>query len=57
VSDGHHFEPRLVTTGASDEGWVEIVDGLEVGQEVVTTGNFQLKSMLYQAVLEAGHVH
>jgi cobalt-zinc-cadmium efflux system membrane fusion protein len=51
------FEPRLVTVGASGGGFVEIVNGLEVGEEVVTVGNFQLKSKLYEAVLEAGHIH
>ena len=55
--DEHHFQPRLVSTGASDGGWVEITQGLDVGEEVVTNGNFQLKSKLFEAVLEAGHVH
>jgi RND family efflux transporter MFP subunit len=55
--DSRHFEPRLVTVGASGGGFVEILSGLEVGEEVVTTGNFQLKSKLYEAVLEAGHIH
>ncbi|NNM03483.1 MAG: efflux RND transporter periplasmic adaptor subunit [Gemmatimonadetes bacterium] len=57
VHDGHHFLPRLVTTGASGGGYVEIVRGLELGDQVVTRGNFQLKSKLYEAVLEAGHIH
>jgi cobalt-zinc-cadmium efflux system membrane fusion protein len=55
--DQHHFEPRLVTVGASEDGFVEIVTGLNVGEEVVTSGSFQLKSKLYEAALEAGHVH
>jgi cobalt-zinc-cadmium efflux system membrane fusion protein len=55
--DEHHFEPRVVTVGASEGGFVEIVTGLEVGEKVVTSGNFQLKSKLYEAVLDAGHVH
>jgi cobalt-zinc-cadmium efflux system membrane fusion protein len=55
--EGQHFEPRLVTVGASGGGFVEIVSGVEVGDEVVTTGNFQLKSKLYEAALEAGHIH
>ncbi len=53
----HRFEPRHVTTGTRDGGYVEIVSGIEVGEEIVTTGNFQLKSKLYEALLEAGHVH
>jgi cobalt-zinc-cadmium efflux system membrane fusion protein len=57
VHDGHHFQPRLVAVGASGDGYIQIVSGLEVGDEVVTQGNFQLKSKLYEAVLEAGHIH
>lgn len=51
------FEPRRVTPGISEGGWIEVVDGLATGERVVTTGNFQLKSLLYEAALEAGHVH
>jgi cobalt-zinc-cadmium efflux system membrane fusion protein len=51
------FEPRRVTPGISEGGWIEVVDGLALGERVVTTGNFQLKSLLYEAALEAGHVH
>jgi len=55
--DGNRFEPRHVTVGTRENGSVEVTGGLEVGEEVVTNGNFQLKSKLYEAVLEAGHVH
>ena len=37
--------------------FVEIASGVDAGEEVVTNGNFQLKSKLYEAILEAGHVH
>jgi cobalt-zinc-cadmium efflux system membrane fusion protein len=56
-TEGNTFQPRLVTVGASGGGFVEIVSGLDVGEEVATTGNFQLKSKLYEAALEAGHIH
>jgi cobalt-zinc-cadmium efflux system membrane fusion protein len=55
--DGNTFEPRHVTLGARENALVEVIDGLAEGEEVVTRGNFQLKSKLYEAVLEAGHVH
>jgi cobalt-zinc-cadmium efflux system membrane fusion protein len=55
--DDHTFEPRRVVSGTMEEGWIEIAEGLAPGDVVVTTGNFQLKSLLYQAVLEAGHIH
>jgi cobalt-zinc-cadmium efflux system membrane fusion protein len=51
------FEPRHVVTGTREDDFVEIVSGVEVGEEIVTIGNFQLKSKLYEALLEAGHVH
>jgi cobalt-zinc-cadmium efflux system membrane fusion protein len=56
-TDDHHFQPRIVTLGASGGGFVEIASGLDEGEIVVTTGNFQLKSKLNEAALEAGHVH
>ena len=55
--DRHRFQPRYVTIGTRENGFVEVTSGLEVGEEVVTKGNFQLKSKLYEAVLEAGHIH
>jgi len=55
--EGNRFEARYVTLGTRENGLVEVTDGLEEGEEVVTNGNFQLKSKLYEAVLEAGHVH
>jgi len=57
MTGDHDFEPRYVTTGTREGGFVEIVSGVEVGEEIVTTGNFQLKSKLYEAILKAGHVH
>lgn len=53
----NRFQPRHVTTATREGGYVEIVSGIVAGEEVVTTGNFQLKSKLYEAILEAGHVH
>ena len=38
------FEPRRVTTGWSYAERVQILDGLEEGEEVVTSGNFLLDS-------------
>ncbi|MFH1765276.1 MAG: efflux RND transporter periplasmic adaptor subunit, partial [Gemmatimonadota bacterium] len=55
--DGNRFEPRHVTVGTRENGFIEVTGGLEAGEQVVTNGNFQLKSKLYEAVLKAGHVH
>ncbi|MCL6360134.1 efflux RND transporter periplasmic adaptor subunit [Pectobacterium polaris] len=45
LSDGNgHFIPRNVTAGASLGDWVEILDGLKAGDNVVTSGQFLIDS-------------
>lgn len=51
------FLPRVVVIGAEVDGHLEVLSGLAEGEEVVTEGNYQLKSKLYQDVLEAAHAH
>ena len=39
------FEPRTVTTGVSDdEGFIQILSGLRMGEQVVTSAQFMLDS-------------
>jgi len=38
------FEPRLVTTGLSSEGMVQILQGISLGEEVVTSSQFLIDS-------------
>ena len=40
------FERRDVSLGVADRDWIEIVDGVTPSEAVVTTGSFQLKSIL-----------
>jgi len=51
------FRPRAVVTGAKMNGSIEIVSGLAGGERVVTRGNYQLKSKLYDEILKGSHVH
>jgi membrane fusion protein, copper/silver efflux system len=44
VHDKIHFEPRLVTTGRMSDDYVEIISGLNQGEEVVTSANFLIDS-------------
>ena len=55
----HGFEARHVTAGRSTAALVEIVSGLEPGQSYVSTGAFELKSILVTGALDshAGHGH
>jgi cobalt-zinc-cadmium efflux system membrane fusion protein len=51
------YYPQVVTLGAREDSLVEILSGIQEGDEVVTTGNFQLKSKLYDEILKKGQVH
>jgi cobalt-zinc-cadmium efflux system membrane fusion protein len=53
----NQFFPRLIETGSKENGYVEITAGLEEGDEVVTEGNYLLKSKLYQEILKKAGVH
>ncbi|MCH4997164.1 efflux RND transporter periplasmic adaptor subunit [Pectobacterium carotovorum] len=45
LSNGNgHFTPRNVTAGATLGDWIEIIDGLKAGDNVVTSGQFLIDS-------------
>ncbi|HHQ4314036.1 TPA: efflux RND transporter periplasmic adaptor subunit [Serratia fonticola] len=45
VAEGNgHFAPVDVVAGLAQDGWVEIKQGLQVGQQVVTSGQFLIDS-------------
>jgi len=41
---GGRFAPRDVTLGASGEGYVQVLDGLEAGERIVTSSQFLIDS-------------
>ena len=55
-SEGKYY-PLVVETGTREKGYVEITRGIQEGDEVVTKGNYQLKSKLYDEILKKAHVH
>jgi cobalt-zinc-cadmium efflux system membrane fusion protein len=48
---------REVITGVEQDGFVEILEGIEVGEKVVVQGAFVLKSHLMRSELGHGHAH
>ena len=46
------YLPVIVETGTKQGGYVEIIKGIQEGDEVVTKGSFQLKSKLYDEILK-----
>jgi len=57
VQDGNHFIWQKVELGSKHNGQVEILSGIQVGDIVVTRGNYQLKSKMKENLLEYSHTH
>jgi len=58
VKEGDAFVPREVKLGKKFGGFVEILEGLKEGDEVVVSGAFTLKAEIEkEAFGEAGHAH
>ena len=57
VRRGEEYVPLVVETGIHEADYVQILSGLQEGDVVVTNGNFQLKSKMYEDVLAQGHTH
>jgi len=51
------FYPRLVVTGSWEDDFIEVLQGVKSGEEVVTEGNFQLKSKMYEEIIKKAGVH
>ncbi len=59
VKSDHGFEPRTVTLGRNNDVSVEIVSGIQPGEQIVTKNSFRLKAELQKVVggAHAGHSH
>jgi len=57
IKKADKYYPQLVELGTREDSLVEIRRGIQEGDEVVSKGNFQLKSKLYDEILKKGHVH
>ena len=55
--EDHGFEKRLVTTGANDGRRVEIIEGLEPGEEIVTKGAAIVRMAEVSSVAPPAHTH
>jgi cobalt-zinc-cadmium efflux system membrane fusion protein len=57
VPTGDGFQPREVRSGASSDGYTEILSGLSAGDEFVSEGAFTLKAQLEKDAFGDGHGH
>ncbi|MFH1373373.1 MAG: efflux RND transporter periplasmic adaptor subunit [bacterium] len=56
-ADGESFTKRIVSRGPHYAGYVAILDGLEPGERVVTTGGYHVKLASTSAKIGHGHAH
>jgi RND family efflux transporter MFP subunit len=57
-ASGEAFERRPIRLGIRDGDWVQVLDGLEAGERVVTRGAYQVRLAAAASTLPAhGHVH
>lgn len=55
--EGEAFEKRIVQTGPRYEDWITVLDGIDVGERVVTTGGYHVKLASTSAEIGHGHAH
>ena len=57
--EGERFEKRILKTGISDGGFLQVLDGLKVGERVVTKGAYQVRlaALSPESAIGQGHVH
>jgi RND family efflux transporter MFP subunit len=54
---GESFEKRIVNTGPTYAGWVSVLDGLHLGDRIVTRGGYHVKLASTSAKIGHGHTH
>lgn len=55
--EGEAFEKRILKTGIVENGFVEIIEGLELGERIITKGAYQVRLAEISSDSEIGHGH
>lgn len=56
AKDGKYI-PTIIFLGNKEGNFIEVLRGIQEGDTVVTTGNYQLKSKLYDEILKRAGIH
>jgi len=58
-TEGESFEKRIIKTGITDNGYVQVINGLEIGERVVTSGAYQVRlaALSPESAIGQSHVH
>jgi multidrug efflux pump subunit AcrA (membrane-fusion protein) len=57
--EGEAFEKRILKTGITDGGYIQILDGLKIGERIVTKGAYQVRlaALSPESAIGHGHAH
>jgi len=57
--EGEAFQKRILKTGITDGGYIQILDGLKVGERIVTKGAYQVRlaALSPESAIGHGHAH
>ncbi len=55
--EGESFAKRMIKTGITDRGYMEIIEGIAEGDRVVTVGGYQVRLSSLSTVVPTGHGH
>ena len=57
--EGEGFEKRILRTGISDGGYIQVLEGLKEGERIVTKGAYQVRlaALSPESAIGQGHVH
>ncbi len=57
--EGEAFEKRILKTGIADGGFIQVLEGLNEGERVVTKGAYQVRlaALSPESAIGQGHVH
>jgi multidrug efflux pump subunit AcrA (membrane-fusion protein) len=57
--EGEAFEKRILKTGISEGGYIQVLEGLKEGERVVTKGAYQVRlaALSPESAIGQGHVH
>lgn len=58
-TEGEAFEKRIIKTGIVDNGYVQVLDGLEIDERIVTLGAYQVRlaALSPESAIGHGHAH
>lgn len=58
-AEGEAFQKRIIKTGITDGGYIQVIEGLKAGERIVTTGAYQVRlaALSPESAIGHGHVH